>query len=347
MASRRTIYPVFLPFAGCAQRCSFCDQGILSGQSSRLTPLQVQRQLEAQLPTRGQGEVAFYGGTFTLLPAQEQQAYLEVAAALAAAGRVDGSRVSTRPDTLDEAAIERLVAGGCRTVELGCQSFSPQVLQAAGRNYSAATIAGAVDRLRRRGLRVGLQLMPGLPQGDRAEALSSLVEALRLRPDFLRIYPTVVVAGTGLETAFRQGTFRPWSLEAAVDCCAAMLWHCQKADIPVIRLGLQSQAVFDRGEGVLAGPYHPAFGQLVKSRLWAWGLGAALELDPTPNWWVHPFDLPDALGHRRENLAHLGHQRPHYRLGADPGLGRGQLRGSGTLFNLIDLVTPLQRNLTA
>lgn len=341
------IYPVFIPFGGCAERCSFCDQGELTGAIDRPTPADLVQILDQMLPRQGSGEVAFYGGTFTRLPVAEQLAYLRVVAGFQMAGRVRGSRVSTRADALNRETIGMLAASGCRTVEIGCQSFSPAVLQAAGRPNNPAVVAEAVKGLRVQSLGVGLQLMPGLPGGDRSEALASLQSALELQPDFVRIYPTLVFAGTRLAVEFATGSYRPWSLEAAVDCCAEMLWCCQRAEVPVIRLGLQGQASYDRGEGPLAGPYHPAFGQLVRSRLWRWGLQGALALLPGCQLFVHPFDLPDALGHRRDNLAHLGRLQEGFSLRGDTTLGRGQIRCGGNSLTLLDLVTSFKRNLTS
>ena len=298
------------------------------------------------LPAEGHGEVAFYGGTFTLLPPAEQRDYLQLAARFTAAGRISGSRVSTRPDALPTEAIAQLADQGCRTVELGCQSFSPAVLRAAGRSYGAAQVADAVAGLRARSLQVGLQLMPGLPGGDRQEALDSLRAALELQPDFLRIYPTLVFAGTRLAEDWSRGSFQPWTLEQAVDCCSELLWHCQRAKVPVIRLGLQGQARFEQGDGPLAGPYHPAFGQLVRSKLWRKGLETALDLEPGSQWQVHPFDLPDALGHRKDNLAHFRTLRQGFSLRGDPELGRDRLRCGGEIFSLQQLVTFSKRNLT-
>lgn len=340
------IYPVFIPFGGCTERCSFCDQGEITGRVDRPTAADLVQTLDQMLPGQGGGEVAFYGGTFTRLPVDEQLAYLRVVKDFQVAGRVGGSRISTRADALSSEIIDLLADSGCRTVEIGCQSFSPEVLQAVGRPGNPALIAEAVVGLRGRSLGVGLQLMPGLPGGDRSEAMSSLRAALELQPDFLRIYPTLVFAGTRLAEEFAAGNYRPWSLEEAVDCCAEMLWHCQRAEVPVIRLGLQGQASYDQGAGPLAGPYHPAFGQLVRSRLWLWGLQGALGLEPGCQLFVHPFDLADALGHRRDNLAHLGQFRKGLSLQGDVSLGRDQVRAGGNILTLLDLVTSFKRNLT-
>ncbi len=322
------IYPLFLPYAGCPHRCRFCRQA----ESELPTPGEIETFLEGVLPAAGGGEIAFYGGTFTLLPVPLQEAYLRSVAPFLAAGRVAGIRLSTRPDALPVATVERLRALRVTTVEIGCQSFSTMVLDHCGRGHGPLGVTAAVARLRRAGLRVGLQLMPGLPGGDRAEAVASLHAALDLHPDFLRIYPAVVFRGTELERDWRVGEYNPLSLSEAVDWCAEMLWLCRRAGVPVVRTGLQGTPDLERE--LVAGPWHPAFGQLVRSRLWlralrrtAAGTGSLLAE-------VAPADLGDAQGHRRENLAELRGSLGSFTIAARAGLAREQLRVDGQSFDL-------------
>lgn len=323
------IFPVFIPHAGCPHRCLFCAQDRTTGRSVAPSPAEVCAWLEKVLPQEGEGEVAFYGGTFTLLPQAVQTAYLAVAGRQVAAGRVAGIRLSTRPDALAESTVAGLVDAGVTTVEIGCQSFAPRVLAASERGHTAEEIAPAVRRCRAAGLAVGVQLLPGLPEGDAAEALESLQRALDLNPDFLRIYPAVVLAGSGLAELWRRGGYRPWSLEEAVEVCADLLRECQAAGVKVIRLGLQQDELLQAS--VLAGPHHPAFGQLVKSRLWRRALAAA-----DGDCWVNPDDLSDAVGHRRENRLWLSQRQPGFRLLADTALARGQLRTAHKVAPMIE-----------
>lgn len=257
------------------------------------------------LPLRGQGEVAFYGGSFTSLDAGLQHDYLASVMPFLRAGRVGGIRVSTRPDACGKETVAGLRKFGVSTVELGCQSFSREVLDLTQRGHGPDAAEGAVTRLRNEGLRVGLQLMPGLPGGSFDEARYSLFRALELCPDFLRIYPTVVLEGTALEQAFRKGVYAPLSLEDAVELCAELFWHCHVSGVPVIRLGLQSTVDLDSGSAIVDGPYHPAFGQLVRSRLWRRALEAAVAESTVHQVRVAFADLSDVLGHRRANLDYL------------------------------------------
>lgn len=300
--SRAEIYPVFIPNGGCLHQCIFCDQNLTASSAGLPSGEQVERFLDDVLPDIGQGEIAFYGGTFTALPAFLMTSYLQVAHSFVAQGRVASVRISTRPDELLPATLECLSEYDVRTIEIGCQSFSDRVLEASERGYKASVALDAVKRCRAAGYRLGIQLMPGLPGGDSQEALSSLRQALSLRPDFIRIYPTVVVAGTVLAEQWRSGQYQAWTLDEAVECVADMMLHCYEVGVPVIRVGLHH--VPEMVESILAGPYHPSFGQLVRSRLWRRALAEAAE-QGVETFKVHPSDLSDVYGHSRDNLKWL------------------------------------------
>ena len=330
------IYPVFIPHAGCPHRCLFCAQDRSTNQLDVPPVNTVARSLDAMLPKHGGGEIAFYGGTFSLLSIQQQQLYLGVARDFIDAGRVAGIRISTRPDALDEACLARLRNEGVQTIEIGCQSFADTVLERAGRGHSAAQSSAAVERCRNAGFKVGIQLMPGLPGGDGEEALSSLRRALELEPAFLRIYPTVVIAGTALAELWHAGSYCPWSLDETVEICADMLLLCRRFDVPVIRLGLQQDA--NLGKNLLAGPFHPAFGQLVRSRIWRRALARVDILGQKLS--VHPADLSDVLGHRGENRSWLSNTSPDFSLQVDAAVARGSLRLANRNLTLAELTCP-------
>lgn len=281
--------------------------------------------LDGVLPDCGEGEIAFYGGSFTLLPLSWQNRAMNMAGRFVDAGRVTGIRLSTRPDALDDSCVARLRSFGVTTVEIGCQSFHDDVLKAAARGHTAEDAVSAIRRCRLAGLQVGVQLMPGLPGEGAAEALLSLKRALELKPSFLRIYPAVVLQGTGLAKLWENGSFRPWSLDESVEVCADMLHLCRLAGIPIIRLGLQADARL--AANLLAGPYHPAFGQLVRSRLWRRAFAAVGAADSPVG--VNPVDLSDAVGHRAENRRWLAEQDLSLHLVADRTVDRGWLRVSG------------------
>ena len=327
------IYPVFIPHAGCPHRCLFCAQDRSTSHVDVPSAEAVGCWLETVLPEQGNGEIAFYGGTFTLLPKEQQDLYLETAGRYLASGRVAGIRLSTRPDALDPQVLKRLKTAGVTTVEIGCQSFNDEVLAAAGRGHTALDNVASVKACQAAGFLVGVQLMPGLPGGDGEEALLSLQQSIELKPSFLRIYPTVVVEGTKLADLWRAGDFKPWAMDKTIDLCADMLFLCRQHDVPIIRLGLQCDPQLE--ENLLDGPYHPAFGQLVRSRLWRRALNQAGKHGNT--FTVNPLDLSDALGHRAENREWLKQADPQITITADQSVARETLRAAGLDWPLFDL----------
>jgi histone acetyltransferase (RNA polymerase elongator complex component) len=266
-AERPYIIPIFISHLGCPFQCLYCQQERITAQEKWLpTPEAVTERVEAFLATRKPGkyshtEIAFYGGTFTGLPTELMETLLRAAHRFVANGEARNLRASTKPDYITSEKLETLRRYGMDTVELGVQSLDDDVLRRVGRGYDSAEVARAVERLQGAGMRVGIQLMQGLPGGDEAEALASARRAIALRPDFVRLYPTVVLAGTALAELYRRGAFRPWSLETAVRVCRKLSKLMDAAGIPIIKLGLEFSG--DEREGILAGPYHPRFRELV------------------------------------------------------------------------------------
>jgi histone acetyltransferase (RNA polymerase elongator complex component) len=330
---RRAIYPVFLPHAGCPYRCIFCAQILTSDCATLPDPVSTFATLSVDLPPGGKGELAFYGGSFTLLPDLEQERWLEVGARLLAAGQIAALRISTRPDAVTSAIARRLAAAGVVTVELGCQSFDPEVLRRAGRGHSAAAAAQALTLLRAEGIAVGLHLMPGLPGADGGEALDSLEVALTLQPDFLRIHPTVVLRGTALEKLYESGAYTPLSLSAAVQLGATMFRRARAANVPVIRFGLMANENLDSGAAVIAGPYHPAFGQLIRSRLWFERI-SLLAASGGRSFRLHPSDLADVFGQHRSNFIELNSRYGPLTYECSETLPRETIESAGVFYSL-------------
>ncbi len=311
------IFPVFLPHAGCPHRCVFCDQHRISSVNRRLpTAGELNASLEAALsrpidPERKR-EVAFFGGNFFGLPTEILRSFLDVVSAFRTAGRIQAIRCSTRPDTVSDAILSWTKALGLSTVELGAQSMNDAVLDASHRGHRVSHTIEAVERLKRFGVAVGLQLMVGLPEDSPEIALQSANIAASLKPDVVRIYPTVVLSGTPLADRYIRGEYRPMALEEAVSAVADMMVVFQQAHIPVIRIGLQASETMTAEGAILAGPWHPAFGHLVASRMFRNRLME--ELDRRRVWGghlsivVHPRDISRMRGDRNENLRFLAHR---------------------------------------
>lgn len=268
------VIPFFIVHQGCPHRCVFCNQQGITGTAEQncraITVVEVREQIEAWLsrprrhPER-QVQVAFYGGTFTGLSRQRQEELLGAVRPFIDKGLVHSIRISTRPDGVDDETGGFLNDHGVRTVELGVQSLDEKVLQRSGRDYSPVRVEQAFAMLKKAGLRVGGQLMIGLPGETTVQALAGARRLAALRPDCVRIYPTLVVRGSELAELYQAGNYCPLSLNKAVALTARLKEIFAAHNIPVIRMGLQPGTSLE--ESLLAGPYHPAFGELVLSRL--------------------------------------------------------------------------------
>ena len=262
------IIPFFVPHQGCPHTCVFCNQKLISGSNSVPTGVEVAKQIREYLitiPTGCEVEVAFYGGSFTGLSIGLQEELLAPAYQAYQEGLIKGIRISTRPDLIDPKVIEHLQKWGVRTVELGVQSLNREVLTASGRGHTPEDAIRSAVMIREAGLILGLQMMIGLPKDSREKSLATGLGLIKLRPDFVRIYPTIVIRDTLLHKLFREGNYCPLSLEEAVDWTRLLFVKFISHEIPVIRMGLQaSESLLKPGE-ITAGPFHPAFGELVES----------------------------------------------------------------------------------
>lgn len=266
MAKNRII-PIFVPHVGCPHQCVFCNQKRIAGAGTPLRGEAVATEIEKGLALSGTGaELAFYGGSFTAIPAVQQEELLMAVQPYLTDGRISSVRLSTRPDAIDENVICRLRRFGVRTVELGSQSMDDRVLHCCGRGHLAADTGYAATLLKKSGFSVVLQMMTGLPGSSPELDLETAEKLIALYPDGVRIYPTVVVRDTPLCDRYENGDYRPQTAEEAAILCAKLWRLFDAAGIPVLRFGLQPTEALSGGDAV-AGPYHPAFGELVKSRI--------------------------------------------------------------------------------
>lgn len=266
MTPRRRILPIFVPHAGCPNDCVFCNQKRISGSLLPASAETVRDAVSVLEPGSGY-ELAFYGGSFTAIPEAEQDALLAAVIPVRESGAVSAIRVSTRPDAITEEKLARLRLYGVETVELGAQSMCNEVLLRSGRGHTSEDTVKAAKLVKDAGFTLILQMMTGLPGGDDAQDIETARAIAALRPDGVRIYPTVIIQNTPLEELWRAGKYRAHTVEDAVRVCARILPIFDSAGIPVIRLGLNPSDELSGGAAV-AGAYHPALGELVRSRLW-------------------------------------------------------------------------------
>jgi len=311
---RPLIIPVFLAHAGCPHRCVFCNQRAITGAGEKIpSGAEIHALVQACRARAGRErapvQLAFFGGNFLGLSTDTVHCLLEAAAGLVERGLVDGIRFSTRPDSIDAGALDILKRFPVSTVEIGAQCLDDHVLAASGRGHDRRAVETAMSHLKALGVQTGLQLMVGLPQETQPRCLASGRRAAALLPDFVRIYPTLVLAGSPLARLFRAGKYRPLSLEAAVERVKQLyLLFCRRR-IPVIRMGLQASRELDDGAAVLAGPYHPAFGHLVLSAIFLDAAADAIRRLASScgkiSIYVHPRNIARMRGLNSANLKRL------------------------------------------
>lgn len=182
-------------------------------------------------------ELIIMGGTFLAQPVDYQyrfikdcydglngmaSATLEEAKRLneTASRRCTGLCIETRPDWCRQEEVDRMLEFGTTRVELGVQTLSDDVYRLVRRGHRVEDVVRATSLLREHGFKVYYHWMPGLP-GSTPETDLELSRVLfadeRFRPDGLKLYPTMVVAGTELEQWYREGRYQPYDNDTMVN----------------------------------------------------------------------------------------------------------------------------------
>ena len=313
MSTHPVILPIFLSNLGCRERCLFCNQR--AAPEGLLSPSSVRDLIENSLnkfPSEGKDrkkQIAFYGGSFTAIHRDDQVRYLRELQPLLASGLIDSIRLSTRPDALGEEILSLLKQYGVKTVEVGVQSMIDEVLFLSGRGHRAEDTVSATSRLKQWGFEVGHHLMIGLPGDSCDRFLQTLDRIIELKPDFVRIHPTLVLKETPLEKLWRAGEYSPLSLDGAIQWLKKGVLKLEKASIPVARIGLQPTQELERD--FLAGPYHAALHHLVDSAIFFDMAASLLQTSPLNShtlFLCHPKEISNLRGQRNENILKLKKQ---------------------------------------
>ena len=304
------VIPIFIAHRGCPHCCLFCNQHAITGDAASDSEAKnLEKEIDSWLKrNHRQKEVhlAYYGGSFSCLPLPEQEKLLAPAQPYLQDGRIQAIRISTRPDCLTEAKLDFLESYGVRTIELGVQSFSDKVLTAARRGHTADDSRQAIRLLQGLGFEVGIQLLPGLPGETRHSFFAGIRETIAFKPALVRLYPAVVLQGSDMAEMYRRGEYQPLCLPQAISWTVRAKEALNRAEIPVVRMGLQPSASLS--QQVIAGPYHPAFGELVLSRQWFREIRkqlANLGKEQHLIMYLSSQDLSAVIGEKRKNMERL------------------------------------------
>jgi histone acetyltransferase (RNA polymerase elongator complex component) len=291
---------------GCPFDCVFCNQRNITGQDYVMSDEEILAKIENHLETipkaNSQVEIAFFGGSFTGLPIEKQEHYLQLVQPWIEGGEVNGIRLSTRPDYISSEILTLLKSNGVTAIELGVQSMDEEVLRKSGRGHTTEDVRKAAVMIKDHGFNLGLQMMIGLPGDTFEKSLQTAKEIIELGAASTRIYPTLVIRNTALEKLYRQKKFELLSLEQAIDWCSRIVPLFEEAGVKILRLGLHPSEGILHGDDLIAGPFHVAFGEIVYSKIWFHILNK-LESDPNADItiFVNPKQINQAAGHKGMN----------------------------------------------
>ncbi|WP_024614625.1 radical SAM protein [Clostridium sp. Ade.TY] len=271
MSKNYYIIPVFVPHEGCPHNCVFCNQDRITGVKDKVDGTKVKEIIEEYYSTIENKdatiEVSFFGGTFTAIKEEKQRELLAVAKKYKDLGIVKKIRMSTRPDYINDYILTYLKEYDVDIIELGVQSLDNDVLIAAGRGHTSEDVINASKLIKKYGITLGHQLMPGLPKSNREKDIESARLSIKLKPKIVRIYPSLVIKDTPMEIMYNRGEYTPYTLDMAVDVSKEIYSMYKKENINVVRIGLQPTDTINEGGDIIDGPFHPAFRELVESSL--------------------------------------------------------------------------------
>ena len=314
---KQYIIPIFVPHLGCPNDCTFCNQTKISGQQKQVTENDVRDIIEYYLSNFKEKnvykEVAFFGGSFTGIDVEIQNKLLGAAYDYIKEKKINGIRISTRPDYIDKQTLKRLKKYKVKTIELGCQSSNDFVLKKAKRGHTFEDIKKASKLIRRYRFTLGHQMMIGMQDSSEKDDLQTAKDLAKLKPKIVRIYPVLVIKGTELEKEMNKGEYEPLDLEKAIERCKEVTYFFNSKKIKVIRIGLQTTETIcspdKEGSEVVAGPYHESFRQLVESSIY---YDIIVEKIKKVNMnvkeveiRVNPQDINNVVGYKRENILKL------------------------------------------
>ncbi len=316
---------IFIPHLGCPFNCIFCDQYKITGSDSAVTPFDVYNILsQAAADTKmskKDTQIAFFGGSFTAIDRALMISYLKTAHAFTGTDKFNSIRISTRPDCIDDATLDILKEFNVKTIELGIQSFDDDVLKASKRGYTAKTALTSCRLIQSRGFELGIQMMCGLPQDTQQKDIQTAHKIIELGCKQVRIYPVIVIEGTELCRQYRQGSYTPLTLDEAVDTCSKLYSMFYEKDITILKMGLHTAS------GGVAGPFHPAFGELVRSQVFYNEVINAIQnknIDCAYTLMVAPSFVSTAVGNGKRNTMRFKSRGFNIKITADPSVTHGK-----------------------
>jgi len=299
--------PVFIPELACPFQCVFCNQRKITGQRQVPDEEEIVNRIETYLKSfkekNRKVEVGFFGGSFTGIPISEQARFLNLVQPYLKQGKINGIRLSTRPDYINEEILDLLKRKNVSTIELGAQSLDDEVLEASKRGHSAKQIELAADMILNYGFKLGLQMMIGLPGDTLERAIFTAKRIVDLGASNTRVYPTLVIRGTALHHWYETGKYQPLSMEEAIQRTKNIIPVFEKNLVKILRIGLHPSEGLLSGKELVAGPFHPSFKEMVMTEIWSDLLNPLTESYPSNKIEIRvpENEINFAIGYRAKN----------------------------------------------
>ncbi len=305
MSLKHSNISIFVPHIGCPNKCSYCNQRYITGtfkaprvKDVALSVKNAQRNPNYDPKTT---EIAYFGGSFTAINRGYMVRLLRVAHRFVKSGTIGGIRISTRPDAIDGEILQLLKEYGVTAIELGAQSLNDRVLSLNNRGHSASDVVAASKMIKEHGFELGLQVMTGLYADTDESALETAEKIVEIKPDTVRIYPTIVLKDTHLAALYADNMYKPQTLDSAVTLAAKLYKMFTQNGIRVIRLGLHSI----EADAYIAGPWHPAFSELCQSQIMLNGVLSKITQKGDYRLYVGKSDVSKMIGQKRSNIIFL------------------------------------------
>lgn len=322
---------LFIPNKGCRNECSFCNQKSITGQVFQPDADDVRKAVRVARSSLKEesrnAEIAFFGGSFTAIERKYMLSLLRAAYPFVESGEFKGIRISTRPDYIDDETLRLLKELGVSAIELGAQSMDDEVLNANRRGHTREDVVRAAGLVKKWGFSLGLQMMTGLYKTTVQKDYQTAQSFVKLVPDTVRIYPTVVIRGTELGELYERGEYMPFSVEETVEICSRLLKLFEDNGIKVIRLGLHASKQLEKD--YIAGSYHPALHELCRSAMMLDSVREKLrrsQFNPCIDILVNEKDISKIIGHGRKNIAAIKDMGYDARIKGFKSIKEGEIR---------------------
>ena len=311
------VIPVFVSNSEYSNDSIFYNSKTTNKQENNITKKEAEKIIEEYLKSikddDAEIEIAFFGGSFTAIEEEKQNELLELAYQYIKENKVKSIRISTRPDYINKKILKRLKKYKVKTIELAVQTANDFILKKVGKEYTLEDIRKASKLIRKYRFTLGHQMMVGLPESTRKDEINTAKELIKLKPKMVRIYPVLIKKGTELEKEYEQERYKPLSIVQAVETCKELVRMFSDKKIDIIKVGFQDtdkiEYIKNKNNEIIAGPYHPAFRQLVESSLWYDSIVEKIkklnvkvkEVEVT----INPIDTNNVIGYKKENIKKL------------------------------------------